>query len=225
MAWFGKTVALGALVTVGALWGGSVSPGAPLAQARSGAAMSSTIAASWVSVQPLPEAREHMAVVAGRNGKIYAFGGDLNSADYTTMFIYYPGLNRWFQGAPMPTARRSARAVTLPDGRIVVLGGSTACTNNYSCTALATVEIYNPTTNTWATAAPMGTARYDFAASLGKDGRVYAMAGLIGNQVLSSVEAYSPTINTWSPVVSMPREALSLASSVDSHGAIIAVGG
>lgn len=126
----------------------------------------------------------------------------------------------------MPTARNDARAVTLPDGRIVVLGGSVSCTDNYACTALKTVEIYNPTHDSWATAAPLRTPRYLFGAALGRDGRVYAIGGLSGNQVLSSVEAYSPARNQWAelPAV-LPQPAMGLPAVAGSAGTIVALGG
>jgi N-acetylneuraminic acid mutarotase len=183
-------------------------------------------AAAWTPVQPLPAPRQRTAVAVGHDGAIYVFGGDAgDSVSQNTTFIYHPALNMWGQGAPMPTARMDARAATLPDGRILVMGGDVNCTATWACTALNAVEIYSPRTNTWSTAAPLHTARYVFGAALGRDGRVYAMGGLSGNQVLSSVEVYDAKRNAWGPAPSLPRATMATAATTDRRGDIVVVGG
>ncbi|MBJ7607865.1 MAG: hypothetical protein JF887_00325, partial [Candidatus Dormibacteraeota bacterium] len=48
---------------------------------------------------------------------------------------------------------------------------------------------YTPSTNSWATVAPMPTARGFLAAATGPDGRIYAIGGYKGGY-LTTVEAY-----------------------------------
>ncbi len=183
-------------------------------------------AEGWAEAQPLPAPRERSAVAVGRDGSIYVFGGDSSGKYYNTTFIYHPRANRWSTGAPMPTARNDARAVTLPDGRIIVLGGTASCTDNYACVALKTAEIYSPARDSWTTAAPLRTARYLFGAALSRNGRVYAIGGLSGNQVLSSVETYSPARNQWTEgPAALPTAAIGFPAVAIGAGAIVAVGG
>jgi len=197
---------------------------------------SSTARPRWeTDVTRLPAAREWPAAATGLDGRIYVFGGsDKNIPTiYDTTFIYNPATNSWASGAPMPTAREAAKAITLPDGRIAVMGGDTFtnkdgymwCFNTPNCTIYNTVEIYDPTTDSWTTAAPMLTPRYRFASVLGADGRVYAIGGWDGSKALATVEAYNPDTNTWSYVQSLPRVEEDAGASVDLAGRIIVVGG
>jgi hypothetical protein len=70
--------------------------------------------------------------------------------------------------------------------------------------------MYDPSTNTWTTVAPMNTPRAFVAATNGpcqgnaSDTCVYAISGSdTNNGYLSSVEMYTPSNNTWSAVASL----------------------
>ena len=82
--------------------------------------------ADWRIAGHLPYPRIiRPAVTVGRDGKIYVFGGMDKTNGYNvfnTTFIYNPRTNRWTRGADMAIAREGAQAVTLPDGRLIVLG-------------------------------------------------------------------------------------------------------
>ncbi len=62
---------------------------------------------------------------------------------------------------------------------------------------LATVEVYDPSTNSWTTAAPMPTARVDLAA-VSVNGKIYALFGSDSTGLQSTVEVYDPSANSWS---------------------------
>ena len=103
----------------------------------------------WGTVAPMPAANYAHAVVALDN-KVYVLGGSETGVDGTTNAIYNVATNNWSSGAPLPVAVSYAAAVS--DGTyIYVLGGTT--------TDLATVQRYNPTTNTWALIPDMGAGR------------------------------------------------------------------
>ena len=90
---------------------------------------------------------------------------------------------------------------------------------------LTTVEMYNPTANTWTTKAAMPTPRYLLAGALGSDGRIYAMGGSNDSSTyLSTVEAYDPTLNAWSSAASMPTARDGLAAAT-LGSRVYAVGG
>jgi N-acetylneuraminic acid mutarotase len=55
---------------------------------------------------------------------------------------------------------------------------------------LATVEAYDPVSNTWVAKAPMPTARYAHAAAA-VNNTIYAIGG-VNNAYLATVEAYTP---------------------------------
>jgi N-acetylneuraminic acid mutarotase len=76
----------------------------------------------------------------------------------------------WKTAASMPTARAFFGAVLGSDGRIYVVGGYND--SGY----LSTVEVYDPSTNTWSTTAPLHIARAGLdVASVGN--RLLAIGG------------------------------------------------
>ena len=170
------------------------------------------------------------AVAVGHDGDIYVFGGVDNIDGYNVFnstSIYHPRRHEWTRGADMAIAREGAQAVTLPDGRIVVLGGSPGCSNASSaqlCFSTNRVDVYDPRANTWRALAPMGRPRYRFNA-VWRAGRIYAIGGLDGTQPLASVEAYDPHTDSWRDVASMPRVIEGAAAAVDPFGHIYVVGG
>ena len=63
---------------------------------------------------------------------------------------------------------------------------------------LASAEVYNPTTATWTTTAPLATARYLFQMVLLPNGNILAAGGTTNAGIyLASAEVYNPTTATW----------------------------
>jgi hypothetical protein len=80
----------------------------------------------------------------------------------------------------MPTARDNLAVVAGPDGRIYAIGGQN------SSGTLATVEVYDPQSNTWSTAAPLPSASSGLAGTLGPDGQIYVACGYAANGSLQN---------------------------------------
>src|SRR5258708_22640200 len=78
---------------------------------------------TWSDAAPLPQARDHMTVIAA-DGKLHAIGGRITSpAEPVALHdVYDPATNTWSAGEPLPTAR-SGVARTVYKGLIMVLGG------------------------------------------------------------------------------------------------------
>jgi len=104
---------------------------------------------------------------------------------------------------------------------VYVIGGSTCAKH----TTNATKDVYRLSLETyeWTVMAPMGTARYDFAAIL-KDEYIYVFGGMNGT-VFASAERYSIVDDTWEALPRM-RRARHVPSAVESgeHDIIIAGG-
>src|SRR6266545_2509983 len=89
---------------------------------------------------------------------------------------------------------------------------------------VATVEAYNPPTNSWTTKASMPTPRaYLGAAAI--DGVIYAAGGQ-GDEsfFVSNVEAYNPSLDTWTVRAPLPTGRLGLGAEV-VNGQLYAIGG
>ncbi len=131
----------------------------------------------------------------------------------------------WSDKAPMPTGRYDFATIVL-DGKIYAIGGMDTIDSSSTIPAtppVSIVEVYDTTTNSWSTVAPMPTARAALVAEA-VNGKIYAIGGygVAGN--LSTVEEYDPVSNTWVTKQSMPTARANLASAV-VNGRIYAIGG
>lgn len=123
------------------------------------------------------------------DGKVLLIGGgqpptstveqiDLNAANPT-----------WQYMAPMSIRRRQHNAVILPDGTVLVLGGSSGPDFDSSDFPVYYAELYNPATNTWTSLASNVRYRgYHSTGVLLPDGRVLSAGG----NMERTAEVYSP---------------------------------
>lgn len=126
-----------------------------------------------------------------------------------TTEIYDPVANVWIAAAPMNVQRHDCTVTLLPDGQVLVVGGSTASGTDGTYAATASVERYNPAANTWTTVASLTTLRYGHAATLLNDGTVLVAGGITARgldstpALLASAERYDPMTTTWSAAGTM----------------------
>jgi hypothetical protein len=93
----------------------------------------------------------------------------------------------------------------LPDGRVMIIGGLNGIPPSPDY-GIASVELYNPTTTTWAAATPMTYARWYPTALAMPDGTVYAISGTdaTGTKLVLPMEVYRPGSGLWQ---TMPTKA------------------
>jgi hypothetical protein len=95
----------------------------------------------------------------------------------------------------------------MPNGKVLVAGGS-----DRSGIALASAEIYDPSTEVWSLTSSLPTPRSRQATILANDGKVYLIAGNTGSSSIldetSSIEAFDASTETWSHAgnLLMPRQ-------------------
>ena len=128
----------------------------------------------------------------------------------------------WTTKASMPTARY-ALGVGEIGGVLYAVGGI----KSVGPSIAATVEAYDPASNTWTTKASMPTARHRLAVGV-VNGMLYAVGGS-GNlgsppAVLATVEAYDPVSDLWTTKAAMPTARAFLGIEV-VNGLLYAVGG
>ncbi len=120
----------------------------------------------------------------------------------------------WDVKQSMGTARAYHAAVTLADGRILVVGGVPSFGLNWSASA----EIFNPASGSW-TAAPSTTSVHTQpTATLLNDGRVLVVGG-------SGASLYNPATNTWSPTGPMRHPRYGHTSTLLNDGSVLVAGG
>lgn len=137
------------------------------------------------------------------NGKIYAIGG---IGGLTAVEEYDPATDTWTKKTDMPTGR-SFPGISVVNGKIYVIGGNEG--PGLWGTTIATVEEYDPQTDTWTSKADMPTAREGLGASE-VNGKIYAIGGSAtsGRESwinMTTVEEYDPATNTWTTKADMRR--------------------
>jgi len=138
-----------------------------------------------------------------------------------TVSISLAGKGAWTEKAPMHTAR-STVATCVVDGKIYAIGGWDGTK------PLATVEVYDPITDTWTKKAPMPTARCALSASV-VNGKIYVFGGQLTTPIaagprVAAVEEYDPVMDTWTKKSNLPSPRAGLSSSA-VDGVIYVFGG
>ena len=195
---------------------------------------------AWERKADMPTARAAVSVSVV-DGKIYAIGGSekkkhqvprgygVDVKELPTVEMYDPATDTWTQKADMPTPRETSTCVV--DGKIYAIGGAAA--TNYKKNKpwrLATVEVYDPATDTWEKVRDMNHARAYAALSV-VNGEIYATGGTgwpyIQNRpgpYLSSVEVFNPKANQWQERTEMSTPKSEHTASV-IDGKIYVMGG
>ncbi len=160
------------------------------------------------------------------NGEVLIAGGfekfliPPDEAIADTVDLYNPVTNTFAPATSLPTMntpRVGAPATLLASGEVLITGGATSNITIVSgTTSVASVDLYNPMTNSFAPAASlptMNTAREFPTATLLSNGKVLIAGGTNVNlsdptnpvlTVLASVEIYDPTTNSFAPAASLP---------------------
>jgi hypothetical protein len=127
--------------------------------------------------------REYGSSVLYDEGKILIAGGSppdhvtptTASAETLDLGTASPA---WTATDPMAYARRQHNATLLPDGTVLVTGGTSATGFNNSTGAVLAAELWDPETGAWRTLAGMQVPRlYHSTALLLPDGRVLSAGG------------------------------------------------
>ncbi|HVN53081.1 MAG TPA: kelch repeat-containing protein, partial [Anaerolineaceae bacterium] len=138
------------------------------------------------------------------NGKVLLVGGTSGNGTSAnnTIDLYDPNTNTWATTGlnPMAQAREHHTATLLANGKVLVVGGASACTSQGECTELNSAEIYDPSSGTWSSAGTLNPARYSHEAALLGDGTVLVAGGTDDSNILSSAQIYDPIAGTWSTV-------------------------
>ena len=157
---------------------------------------------AWSAGVPYPTGIGAASSAVAKN-ILYVFGGSIDGVNPTNaVWAYNPKTKAWTGAAAMPTARWASVAVVEKKTNIIyVIGGDINASGNGN---IATVESYNPATNTWTEEAPMLVARGQSAAGLIGTTIVVADGATNGQGTTGDTEAYDPATNTWKTLASDP---------------------
>lgn len=129
----------------------------------------------------LPPGHTRIMILGGHNRSL----PDPLATNTTEIIDMAAASPRWVSGPPMRYRRMHANSIILPDGKVLVAGG----TSDENITPVYPAEMYDPQTNTWTEMAAIRTFRgYHSSMVLLPDGRV-VMAGSNSNP---TAEVFSP---------------------------------
>lgn len=158
-----------------------------------------------------------------RNGLVLISGGSNGRHSAITIHqsaeLYDPTTNRFTVTGNLNTRRHKHDAALLPDGRVLVIGGSDERDDQGEYTS---AEIYNPATGSFTVAGNMYAARYKFqnTSLVLKSGKVLIMGGS------SLTEIYDPVTNIFSGATrSVGTKRLFSASALLQSGEALFTGG
>jgi len=122
------------------------------------------------------------------------------------------------------TARYNHTATLLQNGEVLVAGGVDV-TNGIS-TAIASAELYNPTTAKWTVTGSMSDAREAFTATLLQNGEVLVAGGFgYFGDCLAAAELYNPSTGEWTLTGSMTQARCSPSATLLPSGEVLVAGG
>ncbi len=149
----------------------------------------------WTPTAPMTGPRTAHTATALADGRILVVGGERDGAVLATAEIYDPARDAWTPTAGMVAARSYHAATRLPDGRVLVTGGYSA-SDGAGRAPTATAELYDPATDRWVAAAPLGTPRAGHRGTLLGNGQVLVTG--------PPLERYDPGADRWLPVTPPP---------------------
>lgn len=143
---------------------------------------------TWATKANLPYAAAYVGA-AEINGKIYVIP-ELGSGYYSVQ-IYDLASDTWTTGTSIPTSRYFL-GITAHNGKIYAIGGfSRSGPGGTIQNSVATVEVYDPATNTWSSDTSLSVSRYGLGTVL-SGGKIYA----IGGKQYNSATNFIDVINT-----------------------------
>ena len=137
-----------------------------------------------------------------------------------------PAAGAFSTAAPLVMARAGHTATLLPNGKVLLVGGSPSWPPTAAVAASA--EIYDPATNTFtATGAPALGRRGGHSATLLSDGKVLVTGGddLASVEGRAEAEIYDPNTGRFAPTGSMTMPRTRHAAVLLSNGKVLMAGG
>ncbi|XXX77968.1 kelch repeat-containing protein [Sorangium sp. So ce134] len=182
---------------------------------------------TWTPTLSMAASRYLATATLLGNGKVLIAGGyDNPFGERQSAEIYdpNPASPSWTTVASMSSKRTGHTATLLPNGKVLVTGGSSA-----ALTGNSSAEAYDPGTNTWAAVESMSSVRIDHTATLLNNGKVLIAGGYrptsTSTTYLSSAELHDPAAGTWQPVAPMSNGRIAPTATLLNDGRVLVTGG
>jgi hypothetical protein len=164
-------------------------------------------------------------IVRMRDGRVMIGAGD---GGVTACEIFDPAQTKFLPAGALNQGRSMLTAHTLPDGRILVIGGASMSAGAVHA-PLASMELYDPATDKW-TVAPyvLSVGRAWHASALVSDGTVLVMGGYDVDNTCTptnTVDQVDPVAGTVKPFGTLPHANTEWTAVTLADGSVLGVGG
>lgn len=183
---------------------------------------------TWTTTGALQTARNEQTATLLQDGRVLVAGGfgaigSLANATLTSTELYSPTTGVWTPATGLRISRAGHTATLLPNGKVLVAGGST---ENAFSASTSSAELYDPATGVWTPTGAMTTPRWRQTATLLPDGMVLVAGGLGPiNNTLASAELYNPATGIWSGTGSMTGARNEQTATLLADGRVLVAGG
>ena len=180
----------------------------------------------WTRIPALPQALWGAGSAVLGDGRLLVVGGStgpVSSTAVATAEIFDPKTSAWSAATPMLQARTYPATVTLPDGSVLVVGGSR------DGLPLDSAERYFPDSVSWVSAGTMNVPRTHATATVLQDGRVLVVGG--GSDASSAfkstntAEIFDPATGNWTPTAPMAFSRALHTATLLADGKVLVTGG
>ncbi|OUL71439.1 kelch repeat-containing protein [Paraburkholderia hospita] len=155
---------------------------------------------TWTTAGAMNVARAGHIAIALPGGKILVAGGNtqigIATVSTNAAEIYDPASRTWALARPMNIARSIPVAAQLPDGKALIIGGTSQS---------KTAEIYDPVNGTWSFSGPMIMPRVNSQATRIPDGHILVTGNYdaVNEGNGTSAELFDPASGNWTATANM----------------------
>jgi hypothetical protein len=182
------------------------------------------VAGTFTATGSMTAGREfHTATLLG-NGKVLIAGGCCGATYLASAELYDPSAGTFTATGSMTVARAYHTATLLPNGKVLIVGGFSSSVAGDP--ALASAELYDPSTGTFTATGSMTTARSSHSATSLGNGKVLIAGGMILGQgkELASAEVYDPVAGTFTATGSMTTARAGHTAILLNDGEVLIIG-
>ncbi|MDW5596919.1 kelch repeat-containing protein [Conexibacter stalactiti] len=199
--------------------GGRTTSTAPLASAE----LYDPVTGTWSAAAPMSVARYGHSATLLSDGSVLVAGGWADTAPPTvhaTAERYDPATGAWAPAGSLPSPHASHAATALPDGSVIVSGGSAS-----EFTRTADVARYSPATGLWTAFAPLPRPRGEHTALLLDDGALLVVGGQGPGGADGALLRLDPGTGSWNQLPLATLFGITPAARQLASGAVLVVNG
>jgi N-acetylneuraminic acid mutarotase len=182
---------------------------------------------SWTATSNLILGRDFPVSALLQNGKVIVVAGwgapgPTGGSVTGSAELYDPASGTWSPAGSLVTPRWADAAITLQNGKVIVVGGGTINGDD------ASTELYDPASNTWTRTGDQNTPRYNSAPVLLASGKVLLAGGetSLGSESPSmSAESYDPATGKWTWTAPLWTARTDAAATLLQNGLVLIAGG